>query len=78
VSPPAGWDDDLADLLAMVTIARENATTPSGREALRALGENCDSLGVIASAVKLLAELANDAGFCPDHFREYAARAIAR
>jgi len=72
------WDDDLADLLAMVTVAREDAMTPAGREAPRALGENCDSLGVIAAAIKLLAELASDAGLCPDHFREYAVRAIAR
>jgi len=78
VSLPAGHDDDLADLLAMVTVARENSMTPSGREALRALGENCDRLGVIACAIKLLAQLADDAGFCPGHFREYAARAIAR
>ena len=78
MSLPAGHDDDLADLLAMVTVARENSMTPSGREALRALGENCDRLGVIACAIKLLAQLADDAGFCPGHFREYAARAIAR
>ena len=78
MSAPPGHDDDLADLLAMVTVARENSMTPSGREALRALGENCDRLGVIACAIKLLAQLADDAGFCPGHFREYAARAIAR
>ena len=78
MSLPAGHDDDLADLLAMVTVARENSMTPAGREALRALGENCDRLGVIACAIKLLAQLADDAGFCPGHFREYAARAIAR
>jgi hypothetical protein len=78
VSPPAGWDDDLADLLAMVTVAREDAMTPAGREALRVLRENCDFAGVIVAAIKLLAELANDAGFCQAGFREYALVAIAR
>jgi len=72
------WDDDLADLLAMVAVAREDAMTPAGREALRVLGENCDTTGVIVVALKLLAELASDAGFCQAGFREYAARAIAR
>ena len=72
------WDDDLADLLAMVAVAREDAMTPAGREALRVLGENCDTTGVIVVALKLLAELASDAGFCQAGFGEYAVRAIAR
>ena len=78
MSAPAGWDDDVADLLAMVTVAREDAMTPAGREALRVLGENGDTTGVIVVALKPLAVLASDAGFCQAGFREYAARAIAR
>jgi hypothetical protein len=35
---------------------------------------NCDRDGVLASAVKLLAELLTDLDWCPGCFREYAAR----
>jgi hypothetical protein len=75
---PEPWNDDVADLLAMVDIGRHDDTEPGWAEALRAVYFNCDRDGVLACAVKLLAELAGDLNFCPGCFRDYAARAIAR
>jgi ribosomal protein S14 len=78
VSARAVWDDDTADLVALVWLAREDTLTPARREAMRAVVDNCDRDGVLASAVKLLAELVTDLGLCQPCFREYARRAVAR
>ena len=78
MSAPPEWDDNVADLMALVAVAREDSLTLSGREALRVLGESMDAVGVVSAAAKLLAELAEDAGFCQAHFREYAFRAVTR
>jgi hypothetical protein len=75
---PEPWDDDVADLLAMVEVGRQDGTEPGWQEALLAVTANCYRDGVLACAVKLLAELAEDLSFCPGCFRDYAARAIAR
>jgi hypothetical protein len=73
VSTAPWWDDGTADLMALVA-----ATRSDDRLALDVLARFADRDSCLASAVKLLAELAADAGFCQDCFREYAARAIAR
>ena len=72
------WNDDTADLLAMVALAREDGAWEASREAFGVIAAHCDRDGVLASAVKLLAELAADLGLCNGCLREYAARAIAR
>jgi hypothetical protein len=77
-APLEPWCDDIADLLAMVEVGRLDDTEPGWQEAFRAISVNCDKTGVLAAAVKLLAELAGDLDFCPGCFRDYAARAIAR
>jgi hypothetical protein len=78
VTAPSGeWDDATADLLALVEVARQDMT-PGVRESLRVLSAYCDQGAVLASAVKLLAELAKDAGMCDHGFRDYALQAIAR
>ena len=75
---PESWDDDIADLLAMVTVGCQDGTEPGWQDALRAVSANCDKTGVLAAAVKLLAELVTDLGYCPECFRRYATEAIAR
>jgi hypothetical protein len=76
--PPEPWDDDVADLLAMVSVAWEDSSAPGWQEALRAVTANCDRDGVLSVALKLLAELASDLGWCPECFREWAFTAVAR
>jgi hypothetical protein len=78
VSAPPEWDDDVADLIALVLVGCQDSAEPGWREALRAVYANCDRDGLVAAAVKLLAELVTDLGMCPECFREYALRAIAR
>jgi hypothetical protein len=73
VSTAPGWDDGTADLMALVA-----ATRSDDRPALECLARFADRDSCLASAVKLLAELAGDIGICDEHFRAYAARAIAR
>ena len=72
-APQEPWDDDLADLLAMVSAGRQD-----WHEALRAVAGNCDRDGVLAAALKLLAELVSDLDMCPECFREWAFAAVAR
>jgi hypothetical protein len=72
------WDDNVADLTAFVAAARTDGTTEATREALGVLAGNCDRDGVLAAAVKLLAELCEDLDLCSECFRAYAVRAIAR
>ena len=67
------WDDHTADLMALVAATRQD-----DRQALEVLARFADHDACFASAVKLLAELAGDIGICDEHFRAYAARAIAR
>jgi hypothetical protein len=73
VSAPPEWDDGTADLMALVA-----ATRHDDREALDVLARFADRDCVLASAVKLLAEIADDLELCQCHFRLYAAQAIAR
>jgi hypothetical protein len=74
------WDDGTADLIAMVAVTREaeGVLTPGQAEALAVLGRHSDHLACLAAAVKLLSELVTDLDMCPECFREYAARAVAR
>jgi hypothetical protein len=64
VSAPAGHDDGTADLMALVAATRQD-----DREALRVLARFADRDCVLASAVKLLAEPADDLELCPCHGR---------
>jgi hypothetical protein len=75
---PEPWNDDVADLIALVEIGRLDGSEPGWQESLRAVYTNCDRDGVLAAAVKLLAELCEDMSFCQPCFRDYATRAIAR
>ena len=59
------WQDDVADLPTLVHVTRED-----DRDGLAVLARFADRDACLACAVKLLAELASDAGFCHDHFRE--------
>ena len=68
-----GWDDGTADLVALVT-----ATRTDDHEALRVLAGYADRDAVLASAIKVLADLADDLGLSDCCLRRYAARASAR
>ncbi len=72
------WDDDLWDLLAMVSVGRQDEAEPGRHEALRAVAGNCDRDGVLAAALKLICELVTDLGMCDQCLRQYAVGAIAR
>ena len=77
-TPHQPWDDDVADLLALVSVGRQDEAEPGRHEALRAVAGNCDRDGVLAAALKLLVELCEDLALCDHCLRQYAVRAIAR
>jgi hypothetical protein len=67
------WDDDAADVMAAVQAVRDDDLA-----ALAVLLRSGSPGGMLLTAVKLLAEAADEAEATPAHWRRWAAHAVTR
>lgn len=69
----AEHDDDILDLLACVQACREDRAADFG-----VILRHGDRLGMLITAVKLLAEAADESGASPAHLRHWGQHAARR